>query len=65
MIKSTKTKVRIEQRREGKKRFDRSTKWGKQCYREWLRGIDVRQNLKTMFDVKAWEKVKREVGMAQ
>lgn len=62
MIKSVKTKVRIEQRAEGKKLFDRSTKWGKQCYREWLRGIDIRQELIEQMDVEACRRFLRRLS---
>lgn len=39
MIKSVATKVRIENRREAKKIFNRSTRKGREAYREFLRGI--------------------------
>ncbi len=39
MIKSPATKIRIASRKDARKLFDRSTREGKEAYREYLRGL--------------------------
>lgn len=46
MIKSIATKIRIANRKEARRLFNRSTSEGREAYREYLRGlvINARQN---------------------
>ena len=46
MIKSQATKIRIANRKEARRLFNRSTSEGREAYREYLRGlvINARQN---------------------
>lgn len=56
MIKSPATKIRIASRKDARRLFDRSTREGKEAYREFLRGLLTEY---------AWEIVKREMEAAE